>query len=111
MSQLQVNTPSFILYLRDKVQHFTAGCITDKLSTWSALTSDAEILSAVSGLPLEFESIPIQQFYLHSQKFTPEESLFIGNKPFNPENVIKESLHEPGEFIFAAKIRWILSTL
>ena len=92
MSLLQVNTPTFILYLRDKVQQCKGGCIVDKRSTWSALTLGAEILSTVSGLPLEFESIPNQHFYLHSQKCTPEESLFIDTDISHllQTNVIKE---------------------
>lgn len=101
MSQLQVNTPTYILYLTDKVKSFKAGCIADKIMVWSSLTTDTEILSTVSGLPLEFESRPDQQFYASKQNFTSEESKFIGTEINNllQKNVIKESLHEPGEFI------------
>eukprot|EP00794_Sanderia_malayensis_P012487 gene12487-13770_t len=68
---------------------------------WSSLTTDTEILSTVSGLPLAFESKPDQQLYASKQNFTSEESKFIGTEITNllQKNVIKESLHEPGEFI------------
>ena len=101
MSQLQVNTPAYISYLTDKVKSFKAGCIADKIMVWSSLTTDTEILSTVSGLPLEFESRPDQQFYANKQNFTSEESKFIDTEIYSllQKNVIEESLHEPGEFI------------
>ena len=72
-----MNTPTFISYLTDKVKSFKAGCIAEKIMVWSSLTTDTEILSTVSGLPLEFESRPDQQFYANKQNFTSEESKFI----------------------------------
>ncbi len=91
MNQLQVNTPTFILYLTDKVKNFKAGCIAEKLMVWSSLTTDTEILSTVSGLPLEFESIQNQQIYASTQSFSSEESKFIGTEINNllQKNVIK----------------------
>ena len=42
----------------DKLKTFMAGCLKQHNASWEALTSDSEVLSTVSGLPVEFETIP-----------------------------------------------------
>ncbi len=42
-------------YFKQQAQQFEAGCISKQLHCWGILTSDAEILATVSGLPIEFD--------------------------------------------------------
>ena len=66
------------------------------------LTSDFEVLSTVSGLPIEFDQTRDVSAYCESDKnFSPEEHLFIEKEiqTLLKNGVIKETFHEPGEFI------------
>ena len=58
MNDLQVDTHTLIMCLTEKFNNFKEGCIGNKIMAWSSLTTYAEILSTVSGLPLEFENRP-----------------------------------------------------
>ena len=89
-------------YLTSKVEMFKAGAISNYLPVWEELTSDFEVLATVSGLPIEFDSTPSVSGHLPARNsFSSEEHTFIG-KEINSllrKGVIKESFHEPGEFI------------
>ena len=45
-------------HLTNKVKTFQAGCLKQHKASWEALTSDSEVLSTASGLPVEFKTTP-----------------------------------------------------
>ena len=48
-----------------------AGCIANQLSEWEKIISDPEILSAVSGLPLDFSELIDYKRSVIPSKFSP----------------------------------------
>ena len=78
-----------------------AGCIANQLSEWEKIISDPEIVSTISGLPLNFnEEIDYKSSVIPS-KFFPKEELFLSVEIKNLlcVGVIKESQHKEGEYI------------
>ena len=78
-----------------------AGCIANQLSEWEKITSDPEILSTFSGLPLDLsEEIDYKSSVIPS-KFSPKEEMFLSIEIKNPlcKGVIKESQNEEGKYI------------
>ena len=78
-----------------------AGCIANQLSEWEKITSDPEILSTVSGLPLDFsEEINYKSSAIPS-KFSSKEEMFLSVEIKNllRKGVIKEFHNEEGEYI------------
>ena len=77
------------------------GCITNQLLEWEKITSDPEILSTVSGLPLDFsEEINYKSSVIPPKFFLKEEMfLLIEIKNLLCIGVIKESQHEESEYI------------
>ena len=45
-------------HLTNKVKTFQAGCLKQHKASWEVFTSDSEVLSTASGLPVEFETTP-----------------------------------------------------
>ena len=88
--------------MTQKVNLFSAGSIATRYSEWKNLTNDTEVLSTVSGMPLDicdeefsFENKPIEM------KFSSKEESFLIKEieKLLGKAVIRESLHEEGEFI------------
>ena len=88
--------------MTQKVNLFSAGSIATRYSEWKNLTNDTEVLSTVSGMPLDicdeefsFENKPIEM------KFSSKEESFLIKEieKLLGKGVIRESLHEEGEFI------------
>ena len=76
-----------------------AGCIANQLLEWEKITSEPEILSTVSALPLDFiEEIDYKSSVTPS-KFSPKEEKFLSvdTKNFLHKGVIEECQHEKGE--------------
>ena len=67
--------------LRKKITKFTSGSIGRHIVSWQALTNDKDILSTVSGMPIEFgdENVSLEgptfeiKFSLKEKKFLNEE--------------------------------------
>ena len=58
-------------YLKNRGFQMKAGCIANQLSEWEKITSDPEILSAVSGLPLDFSELIDYKRSVIPPKFSP----------------------------------------
>ena len=87
-------------YLKNRVSQMKPGCITNQLSEWEKITSYPEILSTVSGLPLDFsEEINYKSSVIPPKFFPKEKMLSIEIKNLLRKGVIKESQHEEGEYI------------
>ena len=54
-----------------------AGCIANQLSAWEKITSDPEILSTVSGIPLDFSEEIDYKSYVTPSKFSPTVEMFV----------------------------------
>ena len=78
-----------------------AGCIANKLSEWKKITSDSEILSKVSGIPLDFSEEIDYESSATPSKFSPNEEMFLSVEIKNVfcRGVIKECQHEEREYI------------
>ena len=87
-------------YLKLSVNKFQGGCIKLYLHKWNKLTSDMEIIGTVSGMRINIASnLPIINKYQYPSNDT--EDVFIESEIQNllKKGVIRNSSHEPGEFI------------
>ena len=88
--------------LTKKVNKFTSGSIGRHIASWEALTNDKDILSTVSGMPIEFGD---ENFSLEGStfemKFSPKVKNFLNEEieKLLKKELINESSHETGEFI------------
>ena len=87
--------------LAHKVEAFQAGAISNYFSEWQKLTSDFEVLNSVSGLSLDFVETTTFHGNSFETHFSRHEHVFIQNEISRlfKNVIIKESFHEPGEFI------------
>ena len=76
-----------------------AGCIANQLLEWEKITSEPEILSTVSALPLDFSEEIDYKSSVTSSKFSPKEETFLSAEIKNllHKGVIEECQHEKGE--------------
>ena len=54
-----------------------AGCIANQLSNWEKITSDPEISSTFSGLPLDLSEEIDYRISVTPSKFSPKEEIFL----------------------------------
>ena len=101
-SETQLELSNIKTSLTQKVNLFSAGSIATRYSEWENLTNDTEVLSTVSGMPLDicdeefsFENKPIEM------KFSSKEESFLIKEieKLLGKGVIRQSIHEEGEFI------------
>ena len=90
-----------IYYLKNKDFQIKAGCIANQHSSWEKITSDSDILSTVSRLPLEFSEEIDYKSSVTPSKFFPKEKIFLSVeiKHLLRRGVIKECQLEEGEYI------------
>ena len=76
-----------------------AGCIANQLLEWEKITSEPEILSTVSALPLDFSEEIDYKSSVTPSKFSPKEETFllVVIKNLLHKGVIEECQHEKGE--------------
>ena len=86
-------------HLTNKVKTFQAGCLKQHKASWEALTSDSEVLSTASSLPVEFETTP--HLPQRPNCFAKAEQQIILQKieKLMRKGVIKKATHEKGEII------------
>ena len=87
-------------HLTNKVKTFQAGCLKQHKASWEALTSDSEVLSTASGLPVEFETTP--HLPQRPNRFAKAEQQIIIHQEIEKllkKGVIKKSILEEGEII------------
>ena len=86
-------------HLTNKVKTFQAGFLKQHKASWEALTSDSEVLSTASGLPVEFETTP--HLPQRPNRFAKAEQQIIHQdiEKLLKKGVIKKSTHEEGEII------------
>ena len=88
--------------LTEKVNNFTSGSIGRHIASWQALSNDKDILSTVSGMPIEFgdENLSLEGSTFE-MKFSPKEEKFLNEEieKLLKKGVIKESKHETEKFI------------
>ena len=86
-------------HLTNKAKTFQAGCLKQHKASWEALTSDSEVLSTASGLPVEFETTP--HLIQRPNRFAKAELQVIYQEieKLMRKGVIKKSTHEEGEII------------
>ena len=87
-------------HLKISIDKFQGGCIKFCLYKWKELTSDMEVIGTVSGMPINIAS-NLSIFDKYQYPFNDKEDAFIGSEIQNllKKGVIKNSSHEPGEFI------------
>ena len=85
--------------MRNKVKGFKAGCLAQHLDKWENITTDKEVLSTVSGLPIEFQSPP--ELLSRPNRFAKAEQEIITSEieKLLARGVIKKSQHEKDEII------------
>ena len=87
-------------YHKNRAFQVKAGCIANQISEWEKITSDPEILSTVSGLPLNFSEEIDYKSSVTPSKFSPKEELFLLVHIKNLlRKGVKECQHEEGEYI------------
>ena len=86
-------------HLTNKVKTFQSGCLKQHKASWEAFTSDSEVLSTASGLPVEFETTP--HLPQRPNRFAKAEQQIInqGIEKLMRKVVIKKPTHEEGEII------------
>ena len=91
---------SFRVYLQARCANFWVGCVTHSSDAWNRLTSDHEILSAASGMAIEFDSSPCQHYLSQSVRsdFDAEVIDLEIAKPLS-KRVIEPTEHNHGEII------------
>ena len=88
---------------REQVANFQGGRLKSYLPQWKELTHDHEVLSSVSGLPLEFHSTPLFPEFVQQCRFSQSEEKFVSEEIARlvQKNIIVPCEHEEGEFISA----------
>ena len=66
--------------LRNSVETFKAGRLTEYYDAWSNLTRDKQILNTVKGLEIEFKWMPHQSFVPTEYSYTDDEIVFLQNE-------------------------------
>ena len=87
-------------HLKISIVKFQGGCIKFCLYKWKELTSDMEVIGTVSGMPINIASNR-STINKYQYSFNDKEDAFIGSEIQNllKKGVIKNSSHQPGEFI------------
>jgi hypothetical protein len=85
LSQIQVSeyeslVPSLIKYFEYKVANFKAGQLSTSYFAWKELTSDPEILEAVSGQRIEFNQNPVQLNLPVQPNYSYQQGQFIDSE-------------------------------
>ena len=83
-------------YLNKRCDTFQAGYIAKCLPSWRKITNDSEIISAVMGMPIPFDSYPTQH-YLPDSKRTQEEILLIDAEI--QKLLSKQAIEPPGTLL------------
>ena len=87
-------------YHKNRAFQVKAGCIANQIPEWEKITSDPEILSTVSGLPLNFSEEIDYKSSVTPSKFSPKEELFLLVHIKNLlRKGVKECQYEEGEYI------------
>ena len=78
-----------------------AGCVVNQLSEWEKITSDPEILSTNSGLPLDFsEEIDYKSSVTHESFLLKRRCFYqLKSKKLLHKGVIEECQHKEDESI------------
>lgn len=78
-----------------------AGCIKKQISEWEKITSDPEVLSTVSGLPLDFIEEIDYATSKNPSNFSQKEEIFLSSEieKLLSKGIIEECQHEQGEYI------------
>lgn len=58
VSDFPLIVPDLEKYLRNKCDHFNAGCVSKFIDNWQEITSDREILTTARGATIEFDATP-----------------------------------------------------
>lgn len=98
--------PKLVIYLSDCCQRFKGGQVAGHFPAWTAITSDKEILSNVSGLKIDCDDTPTQH-RLPSSKFLPHEYPIIDAevKKLLHKGVIKHVHYEQGQVVSGIFLR------
>ena len=89
-----------IVFLNNKVCEFQGGCIKNNFWNWRELTSDPEVLSTVSGLPIDLlGDLPSNAAFQYP--FGTKEHAFVITEigRLLDKKVIKVSVHEEGQLV------------
>ena len=88
-------------YFDTRVVNFQAGTLKYFTSEWESITTDVEVLSTVSGLPLEFLETTPGFGGNYENFFSADEHQFVLEEVSKllKKGVIKECVHEVEEFI------------
>ena len=74
-------------------------CIANQISVGEKTTWESEILSAISGLPLDFSEQIHYESCVSPSKFSPKDEMFLSVEIKNlfHKGIVKECQHEEGE--------------
>ena len=106
-SNVETVLPLLTEYFERQVNNFEAGQLSKHMPDWLKLTSDTEILTLVSGLPIEFISDKPLQISSISHPLSKSESVILQmqiNKLLD-KNVLVPSEYEQGEILSPVFLR------
>lgn len=106
-SKFETVLPLLIEYFERQVNNFEAGQVSKHMPDWQKLTSDTEILTLVSGLPIEFTSDKPLQICSMSHPLSKSESVILQmeiNKLLD-KKVLVPSKYEQGEILSPVFLR------
>ena len=84
-------------HLTNKVKTFQAGSLKQHKGSWEALTSDSEVLSTASSLPVEFETTPHLPQRPNRLAKAEQQIIHQETEKLMRKGVIKKSTREEGE--------------
>lgn len=93
--------------MRNQVEGFRAGKISQHYPLWEKLTSDTEVLNTVKGLNIEFTRTPIQLQTPKQKNFNPAEKIIIDNEIIKlvKKGVIELTKREPFDYLSTIFLR------